>query len=105
MEHKKYSRLYKIQVAKEALSPGYKGMEYLSAEKYGLKTRTVIYWKNIYKEHGEEGFKRVQGKRRKVTRYDLEKENEAAAKRIAELEEEVQILKKAAAFLAKIDRE
>ncbi|MGI6579284.1 MAG: transposase [Saccharofermentanales bacterium] len=105
MDHKKYSRLYKIQVAKEALSPGYDGMEYLLAEKYGVKTKTIIYWKNIYKEYGEQGFNRVRGNRRGLTRYELEKENEEASKRIAELEEEVQILKKAAAFLAKIDRE
>lgn len=105
MEHKKYSRLYKIQVAKEALLPGYDGMEYLLAEKYGIKTRTVLYWKNIYKELGEEGFSRAKRKRRDVTKFELEQENETAAKRIAELEEEVQILKKAAAFLAKIDRD
>lgn len=95
-----YSKGFRIRVAKEAADPEMKGMEKHIADKYGLRESTVRRWKQIYEEYGENVMGRAINSIEKKTDREikLEKEN-------AELREELEILKKAAAFLAKVGRE
>lgn len=97
---KKYSMAIRVQVAKEASQLGLQGLEHVIAEKYGVKPWTVRKWRDIYLEHGEDGLRKghVNPPKRSKREIELEKENAA-------LKEEVQILKKAAAFLAELRRE
>ena len=94
-----YSEEFKIKVAAEAALPENRDCEHLVAKKYQLLTSTVERWKKLYVEHGPSGLRR----RFRAPVESLE--TKEYKKRIQELEEEVQILKKAAAFLANIDRE
>ena len=100
MGRSSYSKGFRIRVAKEASQPEMKGMERHIAEKYDLRESTVRRWKHLYEEYGENALGRTFGNiERKTDReIELEKENE-------ELREEVEILKKAAAFLANVGRE
>ena len=77
-----------------------KGMEKHIADKYGLRKDTVQRWKKIYEEYGENALGHgISSIEKKTDReIELEKENE-------ELREELEILKKAAAFLANVGRE
>lgn len=100
MAGKKYTREFRLQVAREAVKPEYQGLEYVIAEKYGVQPWTIKRWKEHYQEHGEQAFHRGFTKPDKKTarEIELEKEND-------KLKEEVEILKKAAAFLANVKRE
>ena len=96
----RYSQEFRVKVAKEALQPENQGLEHIIAEKYGVRKWTVIKWRDIYKEYGGRGLSKsgMQRLRNKTEREkQLEKEN-------AELREEIEILKKAAAFLADLRR-
>ena len=99
-EMKRYSREFRMQVAKEALLPYNEGLEHVIAEKYKIKPWTVVKWKECYLEQGDEAFRKGFSKRQKKTSREIELEKENAA-----LKEEVEILKKAAAFLAAVKRE
>ena len=92
MSSKSYKREMKLKVAKEAIRPENTHMEHIIAEKYGIMPWTVTRWKKEYLEAGEEAFKRS------VREIQQEKER-------AELKQEVEILKKAAAFLANVKHE
>ena len=96
----KYSKTFRIKVASEAAQPSNAGMEQVIAKKYGLRPWTVIRWRDLYLEGGAEGLSKgrlsVTGK----TNRELQLEKENAA-----LREEVEILKKAAAFLANVKRD
>ena len=88
-------------VAKEALLPENKDLEHVIADKYGIMPWTVIRWREHLAEVGEaEAFRYGFSKwdRRTDREKKLEKEN-------AELREEIEILKKAAAFLASVKRD
>lgn len=99
MEKKKYSKTFRIAVAKEALLPENERAISILADKYSIMPWTVEKWKKLYQEEGEEGFSNGAWKKRESQRMKvLEKENE-------ELKEEVEILKKAAAFLANVKRD
>ncbi len=95
-----YSKEFRVKVAKEAAQPEMKGMEKHIADKYGLRETTVRRWRQIYEDYGENALGRNINSLEKKTDREiaLEKENEA-------LREEVEILKKAAAFLANVGRE
>lgn len=95
-----YSKGFRIRVAREASDPEMKGMERHIADKYGLRENTVRRWRQIYEEYGENALgRKVAAVDKKTDReIKLEKENE-------ELREELEILKKAAAFLASVGRE
>lgn len=95
-----YSKGFRIRVAKEAADPKMRGMEKHIADKYGIKENTVRRWRQIYEEYGENSLGRnISAIEKKTDReIELEKENE-------ELREELEILKKAAAFLANVGRE
>lgn len=99
MTRKRYSRQFKITVAEEALLPKYKNCEHLIAAKYELREDTVRRWMEIYEMHGRAGF----SKNAKLSLKD--EQLLEAQQRIDELEEEVEVLKKAAAFLAKLNRD
>ena len=92
-----YSKAFKFKVAREALLPENKDLENVIADKYGLMPSTVRRWRDHYEEYGEKSF--FEGYTKTDTRSPREKELE---KKVAELEEEVKILKKAAAFLANV---
>ena len=95
-----YSKGVKIKVAKEAALPSNAGMEHIIARKYGIKPWTVIRWRDAYLENGEDGLSKghLRGPHKTNRELQLEKENAA-------LREEVEILKKAAAFLANVKRD
>ena len=94
-----YSKSFRVKVAKEATQPEMKGMEEHIARKYGIRPTTVERWSTIYREFGENGL--GQKISSPTTKSDKEIQLE---KEIAELTEEVAILKKAAAFLAEVGR-
>ena len=101
MSRTKYNRTFRLMVAKEALLPENRDLEHVIAEKYGIMPWTVIRWREHLAEVGEaEAFRYGFSKwdRRTDREKKLEKEN-------AELREEIEILKKAAAFLASVKRD
>lgn len=101
MSNVKYKKAFRMEVVNEALKPEYANMEDIVARKYGVRPDTVLRWKEAYLTHGEKALSenRYRNKKRRTEReIELEKENAA-------LREEVEILKKAAAFLAKVGRE
>ena len=100
MAKNNYSKGFKIRVAKEALLPENEGLERVIAGKYGLLPATVRRWRDHYAEYGDKAF--WKGYTKKDTRSPREIELEKEDK---ELQEEVKILKKAAAFLANVKHE
>ena len=97
MSTSKYSNEMRFRVAKESSRPENCGMEHIIAEKYGIQLHTVKRWRNEYLKHGEDSFKNGFSRKPQKSERErqLEKENEA-------LRLEVEILKKAAAFLANV---
>ena len=101
MSRTNYSRKFRLMVAKEALLPENRDLEHVIADKYGVMPWTVIRWREHLAEVGEaEAFRNgfSKGDRKTNREKELEKEN-------AELREEVEILKKAEAFLASVKRD
>ena len=95
MARSKYSRGLKIKVAKEAMLPENQGLEHVIAEKYHVMPWTVIKWRDHLQQVGEENaFKKG---------YTLKKRS--PPREVEQLREEVEILKKAAAFLANVKRD
>lgn len=94
-----YSKSFKIEVAEEALKPEFEHAFHIVARKYGLRPSTVRNWRNIYRDHGPDGFSKSFKAQERYKTLSLKD------KEIAELKEEIEILKKAAAFLAKVNRE
>ena len=98
MSRKKYSMGFKMKVAEEASQPEYTGLEHIIASKYGLRPNTVLKWRTLYQEQGKAAFTRS-----KAVKYDYLSEREKQlVKENAALREEVEILKKVAAFLAEL---
>lgn len=97
MSRRNYSKELRMNVAKEAVLPENEGLEHIIAEKYNVMPWTVRKWKDHYLEYGENAFTRgfTKGNRKTDREKELEKEN-------AQLRQEVEILKKAAAFLASV---
>lgn len=85
----KYSKEFRIKVAKEASLLENDGLERVIAGKYGLLPSTVKRWRDHYQEYGDKVFYRGYTKKdtRTPREIELERENE-------ELKEEVKILKK-----------
>ena len=95
-----YTKEFRVNVAKEAVRPENKGLEHIIAQKYGIKPWTVIKWAQLYEQYGESSLSK--GKLASELKSDRERQLE---KENAALREEIEILKKAAAFLAKVGRE
>ena len=94
MATEKYTYSFRLQVVQEALKPENRNSISYIAQKYGIGERTLLKWIKHYDQYGEEGLKRNFSTKAKDQRIkELEREN-------AELREEAEILKKAAAFLA-----
>ena len=95
-----YTKAFRVKVAEEAIRPENKGLEHVIAKKYGIRPATVIKWAQLYEQYGENSLSKGKliSERKSDRERQLEKEN-------AELREEIEILKKAAAFLAKVGRE
>ena len=101
MAQRKYTREFRFIVAREAVKPEYENLEHVIAKKYGIRPWTVQRWKEHYLEYGEDSFKKGS-----ICKKDVKSPRELELeKRNAELEEEVKILKKAAAFLANVGHE
>ena len=100
MKDRHYSKQFRVQVAKEASSPEFQGLEHILAEKYNIRPWTVEKWKQRYLEGGEEALASGNLTKKKPSARELELERENA-----KLREENEILKKAAAFLADLRRE
>lgn len=96
----KYSKSFRLQVVQEALLPENEGLEHVVAQKYAIQPWTVRRWVAEYREHGEEALGRGYLKSDKISEREKQ-----LAKENAELREEIEILKKAAAFLADLRRE
>ena len=95
MDTHRYSKTFRLMVVQESLRPESNGLEQVVAEKYGIRYSTLIRWQELYQEFGEEGLSKGKLSKPSKSKRELELERENA-----ELREEVQILKKAAAFLA-----
>ncbi len=98
MSARNYSYQIRLQAVEEALKPENRNSISYIAQKYGVQERTLNSWIKRYNQYGEEGLK--PGWKMKDMNYrikELEREN-------AELREEAEILKKAAAFLADVMR-
>ena len=95
---KTYDPEFKKHIVLEVLNSGSPHQLSPIAMKYGLAPSTVRQWRDLYIEYGEDAF---DPKKRRSIKKDRIKELE---KRNAELEEEIEILKKAAAFLADVGR-
>ena len=94
MAANKYTYSFRLQVVKEALKPENRNSVSFIAQKYGVTERTLNYWIKRYNQYGDEGLKsgwKTEASDQRIK--ELEHEN-------AELREEAEILKKAAAFLA-----
>ena len=103
-----YTKDFKLKVVKEAMDPAFEGKEYLIANKYSMRESTVIRWKKNYEQYGEVGLLDNFNKVLKNTGDNNKRHKEIVKekdKKIKELEEEIEILKKAEAFLAKINRD
>ena len=106
MARSNYSKEFKIKVAKEASLPENDGLERVIAGKYGLLPATVRRWREHYDEYGEQAFCGDQAFWRGYTKKDTRSPREIELeKEVEELQEEVKILKKAAAFLANVKHE
>ena len=108
MDRGRYTKTFKLKVVKEAMDPAFKGKEYLIADKYSIKESTLIRWKKNYEQYGEVGLSHNFNKILENTGDNNKKQKEIIKekdKKIKDLEEEIEILKKAAAFLAKINRD
>ena len=95
-----YSKSFRVKVAREASEAVNAGLEHVIAKKYGIRPWTVERWRDIYLEKGEQGLN--SGNVNRTRKSNREKELE---KEVADLKEEVEILKKAAAFLANVKRD
>lgn len=95
-----YTKDFRKQVAKEATLPENKGLEHVIAEKYGVMPWTVKKWRDHYLEYGEDAFFRGFGHENGKSPREIELEKE-----VEDLRQEVEILKKAAAFLANVKRD
>ena len=96
----RYTKAFRIKVASEACRPENKGLEHIVAQKYGIKPWTVSKWARLYQQYGEEGLSKGKLSQAGISDRERQLEKENAA-----LREEIEILKKAAAFLAKVGRE
>lgn len=94
MARKDYTYNFRLQVVQEALKPENRNSISYIAEKYGVHDGALRKWISRYNQYGEEALKTNWKTKVKDQRIkELEREN-------AELREEAEILKKAAAFLA-----
>ena len=93
-EKRKYTFDFKMQVVNEAISKQGQFNRSAIAERYGLHSSTLSRWCINYERYGEEALMPGwRGRREDKKIKALEKED-------AELRREVDILKKASAFLA-----
>ena len=98
MSTKSFTAEFKKHVVEELLLPENRRNASLIAEKYGVNQTTVRTWKRLYQEYGDAAFD-------PKARKDFEKNKlRELEKKVADLEEENEILKKAAAFLADVGR-
>jgi len=108
MTKKKMNKKFKLEVVNEALRPEFEGKEFLVAEKYELRESTVLKWKEKYLKYGDialsSGFNKIE-KEGILDNKNQKEIDKAKDRKIKELEEEIEILKKAAAFLANLDRD
>lgn len=94
MSAKDYTFSFRLKVVQEALRPENRNSVSYIAEKYDVNEQTLARWIRRYNKYGEESLKTNWKTKVKDQRIkELEREN-------AELREEAEILKKAAAFLA-----
>ena len=94
-----YNKAFRLKVVKEALLQENAGLEHVIAKKYGIKPWTVRKWIAMYQEFGEDAMRYGQRKA-----FGMSEREKQLAKENAELREEIEILKKAAAFLADLQR-
>lgn len=95
MTQGKYSKEFKLEAVK-LLNQGEIPATKL-AMKLGVK-RTLLYrWRDEYKEQGETAFTKKRGRKKLEDRSELEQ----LRKKLADVTEERDILKKAAAYFAK----
>ena len=99
MARHKYNKTIRVKVAKEALLPENAGQEHVIAQKYGIKPWTVRKWAEMYQEFGEDAFRTGH-----VNGPGMTEREKQLVKERAELREEIEILKKAAAFLEDLQR-
>lgn len=95
-ERQNYEREFKVEIAKQVAS-GSRSARNMASE-IGVHENTIYKWVKQYTEDPEQAFPGTGHMKPE------EEELYRAKRRIRELEEEVQILKKFAAYMAKNDR-
>jgi len=90
---RKYTREFKFEAVKLVTEGGLRPK--VVAERFGLTGVTLYRWISEFEEYGDEAF---CGSGKALTQAAKDRKKD---KRIAELEEELEILKKAAAYFAK----
>jgi transposase len=95
-ERKSYEREFKVEIARQVAS-GSRSARSMASE-IGVHENTIYKWVKQYTDDPEQAFPGTGHMKPE------EEELHRAKRRIRELEEEVQILKKFAAYMAKNDR-
>jgi transposase len=95
-ERQSYEREFKVEIAKQVAS-GSRSARSMASE-IGVHENTIYKWVKQYTDDPEQAFPGTGHMKPE------EEELHRAKRRIRELEEEVQILKKFAAYMAKNDR-
>lgn len=103
---KRYNKKSRKMVVEEALKPEFEDKLYLVADKYVLSQTVIERWVSNYKKLGDVGLTKgfafnIEGSVIEFKDEEIKQKD----KKISELEEEIEIPKKATAFLAKLNRD
>jgi Transposase and inactivated derivatives len=96
MERKKYDTAYKLEVIRMVNEDGLNGMEV--SRKLGIHEKTVYRWLSEYRKDGQEAFPG------KGHLKPADEELRQLRRQVRDLQEENEILKKAAAIFAKQEK-
>lgn len=97
-QHRKYTKEFKAEAVKLALSSS---SVLSTAKELGVPAPTLHAWVNKVKSMGEQSYELQSGEKGSIHVGEVLNENRELRKRLARLEQEKEILKKAAAYFAK----
>lgn len=97
-KQRKYTKEFKTEAVKLAISSSSVSS---TAKELGLPAPTLHTWVTQAKNIGEQAYALPTGEKGSINVSEVLEENRALRKRLARLEQEKEILKKAAAYFAK----